>query len=141
MGIQPYLFFNGRCEEAIAFYQQALSAELGMLLRFDEAPDKPPMPMPADWGQKVMHAAMNVRGTVVMASDGMCGDSTNFDGFCLSINATDAADAKRMFDALADGGQVRMPLGATFWSPCFGMVADRFGVGWMVGIDPTQAPV
>jgi len=139
MTIQPYLFFNGRCEEAIGFYQQALGAQVGMLIRFQDAPEKPPMPLPDGWGTKVMHAALHIRGAVMMASDGGCADAQNFNGFSLSINATDAADAKLMFDGLAAGGQVRMALGKTFFSPCFGMVADKFGVGWMIMVEPKQA--
>ena len=139
MAMHPYLFFNGRCEEAIDFYRTALGAEVSMLMRFDDSSEPTMMPLPPGSGQKIMHAALRVRGADLMASDGMCGGNAHFDGFSLSITATDAADARQVFDALADGGQVMMPLGKTFFSPCFGMVKDRFGVGWMVIVDPMQA--
>lgn len=138
MHVQPYLFFNGRCEEAIAFYQQALGAQLEMLMRFSESPDPTPPDMtPPDWGQKVMHCSLRIGGTVVMASDG-CAPDPDFKGFSLSLSVADAAAADRAFAALAEGGQVQMPLGTTFWSPRFGVLTDRFGVGWMVGVDATN---
>jgi PhnB protein len=141
MKIEPYLFFNGRCEEAIEFYRGALGASVTMLMRFDESPEPPLMPLPPEWGRKVMHAGLTIGDTTVMASDGMTDGGMAFNGFCLSIAAPDATAAQSAFDALAVGGQVRMPLGQTFWSPCFGMVADRFGVGWMVGVDAsTEQP-
>jgi PhnB protein len=133
MQIQPYLFFDGRCEEAIAFYRKTLGAEVQMLMRYKESPDPVPAGMlPPGSENKVMHASLQIGETVVMASDGHCSGKTNFHGFSLSITVPSAADAERVFAALADGGKVTMPLGKTFWSPCFGMLADRFGVGWMV---------
>ena len=131
--IQPYLFFDGQCEEAIEFYKQALGAEVVMLMRFKDSPE-PPVPgmMPPGTDDKVMHASFRVGEAVVLASDGVCGGAPNFQGFTLSLTTADPAEAERLFTALADGGQVRMPLAPTFFSPCFGMVADRFGVGWMV---------
>jgi PhnB protein len=133
MQIQPYLFFDGRCEEAIAFYRKALGAEVQMLMRYKQSPDPVPAGMlPPGSENKVMHASLQIGETVVMASDGHCSGTTNFHGFSLSITVPSAADAERVFAALADGGKVTMPLGKTFWSPCFGMLADRFGVGWMV---------
>jgi len=133
MQIQPYLFFDGRCEEALAFYRDALGAETTMLMRFKDSPE-PPVPgmMPPGTDDKVMHASFRVGEAVVLASDGLCGGAPNFQGFTLSLTTADPAEAERLFTALADGGQVRMPLAPTFFSPCFGMVADRFGVGWMV---------
>jgi PhnB protein len=133
MQIQPYLFFDGRCEEALAFYRDALGAETTMLMRFKDSPE-PPVPgmMPPGTDDKVMHASFRVGEAVVLASDGVCGGAPNFQGFTLSLTTADPAEAERLFTALADGGQVRMPLAPTFFSPCFGMVADRFGVGWMV---------
>jgi PhnB protein len=133
MQIQPYLFFDGRCEEALAFYRDALGSETTMLMRFKDSPE-PPVPgmMPPGTDDKVMHASFRVGEAVVLASDGLCGGAPNFQGFTLSLTTADPAEAERLFTALADGGQVRMPLAPTFFSPCFGMVADRFGVGWMV---------
>jgi PhnB protein len=139
MAVQPYLFFDGRCEEAVEFYQRALGAKVGMLMRFKESPDPPPPGMvPPDSGDKVMHAELQIGDTVVMASDGSCTGKPSFKGFSLSLTAADAAEADRLFNALADGGQVQMPMGPTFWSPRFGMVADRFGVGWMVNVMADQ---
>lgn len=133
MQIQPYLFFDGRCEEAIEFYRSALGAEVTMLMRNKESPEPPPPGMlPAGSENKVMHASLRIGDSVVMASDGHCQGKPRFEGFSLSITVPDAATADRMFNALADGGQVRMPLAKTFFSPRFGMVADRFGVPWMI---------
>ena len=137
MQIQPYLFFNGRAEEAIAFYRQAIGAEVAMLMRNRDSPEPPPPGMlPAGSEDKVMHATLTIGQTTVMLSDGHCSGATDFKGFSLSIAADDEASAKKLFDTLADEGQVQMPLGKTFWSPCFGMLTDRFGVGWMVGVQP-----
>jgi PhnB protein len=133
MTIQPYLFFDGRCEEAIEFYRRALGAEVTMLMRFKECPDTPqPGMVPPGSENKVMHASLRIGETVVMASDGRCQGKPSFQGFSLSITVANEAEADRVFGALADGGQVQMPLGKTFFSPRFGMVADRFGVSWMV---------
>lgn len=133
MLVQPYLFFDGRCEEALDFYRDALGAEVTMLMRFKESPEAPPPgTVPPGSEDKVMHAAFTVGDTLIMASDGGCSSQTEFKGFSLSITVDDEAAAGRVFNALANGGQVQMPLGKTFFSPCFGMVADRFGVGWMV---------
>lgn len=133
MQVQPYLFFEGRAEEAIAFYRQTLGAEVQMLMRFKESPEPPPPGMvPPGSENKVMHASVRIGDTTVMASDGNCGGRPNFQGFALSLDARDAAEAERWFTALTDGGHVRMPLAKTFFSPKFGMVEDRFGVTWMV---------
>lgn len=136
MRVEPYLMLSGRCEEALAFYGQALGAQTTMLMRFDESPDKNhPMPLPPGWDKKIMHSSMTVGDTTVMLSDGMSTEAASFTGVTLSISADDEAQAKKVFDALADGGKVLMPLGKTFWSTCFGMTSDKFGVSWMVGID------
>lgn len=132
--IDPYLFLNGRADEAIAFYRDALGAELAMRMSFGESPEKSPMPLPPGWDQKVMHAALQVGDTQLMLSDADCADDAQFKGFRLSLNCDDEASARRAFDQLAAGGQVQMPLGKTFWSPLFGMLTDKFGIGWMVGI-------
>jgi PhnB protein len=130
--ITPYLFFAGRCEEALEFYRTALGAEVEMLMRFDESPEPtPPGMLQPGFEQKVMHASFRVRGVPLMASDG-CDDRSKFDGLRLALSVPTEADARRTFDALADGGSVQMPLCQTFWSPCYGMVTDRFGLGWMV---------
>ena len=131
MQVQPYLSFEGRCEEAIEFYRRALGAEVTMLMHWRDCPEPPSagMSMPGD---KVMHVSFRIGETTLMASDGRCDGSSGFQGFALSLTAPDEPTAERLFAALADGGQVRMPLAKTFFSPCFGMVADRFGVSWMI---------
>jgi len=137
MQVQPYLFFDGRCEEAINFYRKSLGAEVERLLRFKESPE-PPQPgmVPPGSENKVMHAAFRVGDTTILASDGNCAGKPNFQGFSLSLTAPNDAEAKRLFAALGDGGQVQMPLTKTFFSSSFGMVADRFGVSWMVYVVP-----
>lgn len=128
--VQPYLVFNGRAEAAIEFYRQAIGAEVEMLLRFKDAPEAS-MCQPGH-EQKVMHATLKVGASMFFASDGRCDPSSGFSGFSLSLNVPDEATAKSYFNALAEGGQIHMPLTKTFFSPCFGMVADRFGVSWMI---------
>lgn len=135
MQVQSYLFFDGRCEEAVEFYKKALGAKVEMLMRFKESPDPPPPGMvPPGFDDKIMHTSFRIGDTVVMASDGCTDGKTNFKGFSLSLAVAKEADADRYFNALADGGEVQMPLGKTFWSPRFGMLTDRFGVGWMVNV-------
>jgi len=132
--LQPYLFFNGRCEEALEFYKSALGGEIDVLMRYSEAPEpQPPGTVPENWENKIMHASFRIADNVVMASDG-CETSPAFGGFSLSLSVATPDEADRHFGALADGGKIDMPLGETFWSPRFGMVTDRFGVGWMVGV-------
>jgi PhnB protein len=135
MLVQPYLFFDGRCEEAIEYYKKALGAEVTMLMRFKESPEPAQVPPGAD--NKVMHAALRIGETTVMASDGNCQGKPSFHGISLSLTAPDVARADKLFAALADGGQVQMPLSKTFFAPRFGMVADRFGVSWMIIVMPS----
>ena len=131
--VQPYLFFGGRCDEALAFYKSALGAEVLMLMRFSESPDPPPPGMiPPGSEGKIMHASFRLGETTVMASDGRCRGQLEFKGFSLSLTVASEEEADRVFAALAEDGQVHMPLGTTFFAPRFGMVADRFGVSWMV---------
>jgi PhnB protein len=133
--IQPYLFFNGSCEQAVQFYRMALGAEIQFMMRYKESPEplKPGL-VQAGFENKVMHTSFRVGQTVVMAADDCTGKTTGFQGFNLALSVPNEGEANRLFAALADGGQVRLPLARTFWSPCFGMVADRFGVGWMVSV-------
>jgi PhnB protein len=130
MQVQPYLFFDGRCDEAIAFYRSALGAEVNMLMRFKEAPD-PTMVSPGS-AEKVMHANLRIGDTSILLSDGHCTGQPNFQGFSMTISASSDAEADRLFAALSDGGTVTMPLDKTFFASRFGMLTDRFGVGWMV---------
>jgi PhnB protein len=134
MGIQPYLFFDGRCDEAIEFYRRALGAELMFLMRFKEGPD-PAMVAPGT-EDKVMHATLRVGDATLLLSDGSCGGRPSFQGFALSLTVPGETEADRAFASLAAGGEVQMPLAKTFFSPRFGMVADRFGVSWMVYVAP-----
>jgi len=135
--IQPYLFFEGRCQEALEFYRRALGAEVTALMRYKESPD-PGMVQPGS-EDKVMHASFRVGETTVLASDGRCGGHPTFQGFALSLTVANESEADRLFGALADGGQVIMPLTTTFFSPRFGMTTDRFGVSWMVYVMPQDA--
>ncbi len=133
MQIQPYLFFNGTCDEAIAFYRTALGAEQVMLMRFRDSPEPlDPTRLPPGMEDKVMHARLRIGNSVVLLSDGGCMGGAGFQGFHLSLTVENEAAADRTFAALAEGGKVQMPLAKTFFSPRFGMVQDRFGVGWMV---------
>ncbi len=133
MQVQPYLNFNGRCEEALAFYGKALGAKTEMLMRFKDSPD-PSMVTPGS-EEKVMHSSFRVGDATVFASDGRCQGETNFQGISLTLTVPDEAQAEQRFGALSEGGQVHMPLAKTFFSPRFGMVADRFGVTWMVLVE------
>ena|SRR5688572_6142956 len=139
MLVQPYLFFDGRCEEAIEFYKKALGAKVEMLMRFKESPE-PPQPGCVSPGadDKVMHACFRIGDTSIMASDGQCEGKPSFQGFSLSVTAADDADADRLFAAISNGGQVQMPLAKTFFASRFGMAADRFGVSWMVIAPPKE---
>jgi PhnB protein len=133
--VQPYLFFNGRCEEAVEFYREALGAEVEMLMRFKDSPEPPkPGTVPPGFESKIVHVSFRVGDTTLMASDGCSAEKANFEGFSLSLAVATEAEVDRVFAALADGGRVRMPPAKTFWSPRFGMVEDRFGVGWMITV-------
>ena len=134
--IQPYLFFDGKCEEAIEFYKKALGAEVVMLMRFKDSPEPtPPGCGPVD-SSKVMHAQFRIGETVIMASDGRATGQPKFDGFALSLTVKTEAEADQAFTALANGGKVEMPLAKTFFSARFGMVKDKFGVFWMILVTP-----
>ena len=133
MQIQPYLFFDGRCDEAVEFYRSALGAEVTMLMRYKDNPD--PGTGPPSAGDKVMHASLRIGETTILVSDGHCQGRPSFQGFALSLTVPDDAEAERLFAALADGGQVQMPMAQTFFSSRFGMVTDRFGVLWMIYVE------
>jgi PhnB protein len=132
--VQPYLFFGGRCEEAMAFYGKAIGATVDMMMRYKDCPEPmPPGRIPAGYENKVMHVTFRVGGSVLMASDGS-EVGAKFEGFSLSLAVPNEAEANRVFAALSADGKVEMPLTKTFWSPCFGMLTDRFGIGWMVSV-------
>jgi PhnB protein len=136
MKIEPYLNFDGRCDEAIEFYKGALSAKVIRLVRFKDSPDKGPMgQFPPEIMEKVMHANLLVGDTSLLMSDGRCGGQMKFSGVSLALTASTVAEADRMFAGLSDGGKVTMPQAKTFFSPRFGMVTDRFGIGWMVIVE------
>ena len=137
MNVEPYLFFDGRCEQALEFYKKAVGAKVVAVIRYKENPE--PKHNPPNSDDKVMHALFRIGDATIMASDGNCQGKPSFQGFALTLNAADAAEAKRRFDALAEGGQVQMPLGETFFANSFGMLADRFGVSWMVLAGPKNA--
>jgi PhnB protein len=130
MNLQPYLFFDGKCDEALDFYKKAVGAEPKMLMRFSQAPDQSMVSPGSE--NKVMHAQVQIGDTAVLMSDGRCTGNTNFQGFALTLTAKTENEADKTFNALADGGKVTMPMGKTFFSPRFGMLTDKFGVGWMV---------
>jgi len=129
--VQPYLFFGGRCEEALAFYGATLGAKVDMLMHYHESPEPMPSGMLAPgFENKVMHVTFRIGETILMASDG-CHEGGSFSGFSLAL-AVPAAETDGVFAGLAEGGSITMPLAKTFWSPRFGMLTDRFGVGWMI---------
>ena len=133
MEVQPYVFFDGRCDEAIEFYKSALGAEVDMLMRFKDSPEpSAPGMVPPGAENKVMHASFRVGESTVLAADCHCGGRPSFQGFSLSLTVPNDVEAERLFAALTDGGEVRMPLDKTFFASRFGMVADRFGVSWMI---------
>lgn len=139
MQVQAYLFFDGRCEEALTFYSEALGAKVEMMMRFRDNPE-PPSEGDTSGGcvqvpgseDKIMHASFRIGDSIVMASDGNCGGNPSFQGFSLTLNANDDAHAHQLFEALSRGGQILMPLQKTFFASSFGMLADRFGMNWMV---------
>lgn len=138
MQVQPYLFFDGRCEEALDFYQAALGAEITMLMRYKDAPPPPESSAQQGCGpgqmdpEKIMHANIQIGETQIMASDGMNGGKPDFKGFSLTITAPSAREADRIFAAIGEGGKVQMAMDSTFFARRFGVVIDRFGVSWMV---------
>ncbi|MEX3966014.1 VOC family protein [Paraburkholderia sp. EG286B] len=139
MQIQPYLFYPGNCDEAIAFYGEALGAKEVIKMRFKEAPPDPARPMPPEFAEKIMHATLQIGDAQIMVSDGGCmTQNDKFLGFGVSLTGSDIATAERYFDALSKGGTVTMPFQKTFWSPGFGMLTDKFGVPWMVSAPHDQ---
>ena len=132
MNVQPYLSFEGRAQEAIDFYKGALGAKVDMVMHFKDAPPEMQAQMSPDSKDKVMHAAFHIGDTQIMASDGQCNGKASFTGIALTLNAASNAEAEKLFGALAQGGKVNMPMSETFFANRFGMVADKFGVGWMV---------
>lgn len=139
MAIEPYLYFNGRCEEALRFYEEALAARIETIVRFRESPVPFSRALPEGWGEKVMHASFLIGDARVLASDADTDEPAQFRGFALNVNFTSEADARRAFSRLSEGGRVDMAIGPTFYAACFGMVTDRFGVQWMVMVPAPHA--
>jgi PhnB protein len=135
MQLQPYLFFDGRCEEAIEFYRRVLNAEVLMMMRMKDSPEPPPPGSPPGSENKILHASLRIGDTSLSASDGMNRGKPSFEGFSIALSVPTEAEAERVFKALSDGGNAQMPLAKTFFSPRFGMLTDRFGVGWMVMVE------
>lgn len=131
MQVQPYLFFNGNCEEVLAFYKAQLGAEIVFLARYKDAPD----PGMAAVGDKVMHSTFTVGESTIMAADAPDGSAQSMQGAALSIGLNDVDKGQRLFDALASGGTIQLPFQKTFWARGFGMLVDRFGVRWMVNCE------
>lgn len=138
--VQPYLFFDGKCEEALQFYTRALGAQVNMQMRYKDSPEAPPPGCGPVDSNKIMHAQFQIGDTVIMASDGRATGNPKFEGFSLSITKQTVGEVERAFNALADGGRVEMPLAKTFFSERFGMVVDRYGVFWMVLVKPNEQP-
>ena len=133
MKVEPYLSFEGRCEEALNFYTQAVGAKTEYVLRYKDTPDQPPEGMvPPGSENKIMHCSFMIGDSRIMATDGGCRDGGKFEGVSLALSSKTTAETEKLFNALAQGGQVQMPLGQTFFSPSFGMVTDKFGVYWLV---------
>jgi PhnB protein len=139
MKLEPYLFFDGNAEEALDFYQRSLGATIEGKMRYGESPDPVPAEyLPPGGPQKLLHASLLIQGQRVMLSDGVPIDGGGFRGFALTMQFDQEADARRAFDALSDGGRIVMPMGPTFFSPCFGQLVDRFGVQWMAMVYTTD---
>lgn len=136
--VQPYLFFDGKCEDAIEFYKKSLGATVNMLMRYKDSPEPPPPGCGPVDANKVMHVQFQIGDTVIMGSDGRATGNPKFEGFALSLLVKTEADADKAFNALANGGKVEMPLAKTFFSARFGMVVDKFGVFWMVLVTPNS---
>ena len=139
--VQPYLFFNGRCEEAVRFYEKAIGARPEMVMKYKDSPEKPPPGMlPPGFEDKVMHTSFWVGDSMVMASDGCEATLAQHNGFSLALSVPTEADAEKVFAGLSEGGVVEMPLTKTFWSPKFGMLKDKFGIGWMIMVPQEMPP-
>jgi PhnB protein len=138
MQIEPYLFFDGRCEEAIEFYRRVAGAQVEMMMRYGQSPEKTdPSMLPPGSENKIMHASLRIGNSRVLASDGHCANQAKFQGFALALTVADESAAEKSFAALSEGGKVQMPLTKTFFSPKFGMLLDRFGMSWMIMVSPS----
>jgi PhnB protein len=139
MSVQTYLQFNGRCEEALAYYRETLGAEVMEIIRFKDVPEAA-AGAPAGTEDKVLHACFRVAGTHLMASDGMCGGDAAFAGFSLTLTSSTDEETERLFTSIAREGNVVMPLSPSFFSSQFGVVTDRYGLSWTFVTQPAVAP-
>ncbi len=137
MAFHPYLNFGGNCREAFTRYQQIFGGELVLLPMSDMPSDQP---LPPDQADLIMHGALTFDGHLLMASDDPTGNFAGVRGMYVNYTVADPAEAERVFEALAEGGQVTMPMAETFWSPRFGMCVDRFGTPWMVNAEGQDQP-
>ena len=133
MQLNPYLFFNGQCEEAFKFYADCLGGQIEAMMSHAGTPAEEHVP--AEWRDKIMHARLSVGDQVLMASDAPPEHYQKPQGFSVSIGIKDPAEAERIFNALAENGTVQMPLQQTFWARSFGMCVDRFGIPWMINCE------
>lgn len=131
MKIDPYLNFDGNCEEAIRFYEKTLGGKIQMMMTYDQAPPGD-NPTPKGWEKKIMHVSMTLGNVTLMASDAPPGHFSPMQGLFVSLAPDSKAQAEKIYNALADKGNVLMPFQQTFWAEGFGMVVDRFGTPWMV---------
>ena len=133
MQMNPYLTFNGQCEAAFTFYEKCLGGKIEAMLPHKGTPAE--AHTPPEWHDKIMHARLNVNGEVLMGSDAPPDHYKEPKGFSVSLQLKDPAESERIFNALAEGGKVGMPLQQTFWATRFGMLVDRFGIPWMINCD------
>jgi PhnB protein len=133
MTIETYLLFNGNCKEAFEFYASVLGGKITAMLPHAGSPAE--TSVPEDWREKILHARLEIQGQALMASDAPPQYAQRMQGFHISLNTTTAGEAERIYTALSEGGKISMPLGKTFWSPCFGMLTDRFGTPWMINCE------
>lgn len=139
MKVQSYIFFDGRCEEALEFYGSTVGAKVNVILRYKDSPEPQPAEvLPPGSENKIMHSEFSIGETTLMGSDGYCGGKAQFQGFALALLLDTGADAERVFKALSEGGQATMPLSETFFAKRFGMLTDRFGVAWTLLAEPKQ---
>jgi len=134
MQINAYLSFDGQCEAAFQLYEQVFGGKIEGVFRYEGTPIEGQVP--PEWRQKIMHITLGVGQSQIMGADAQPGQSSGpAKRFCMSINLKDTEEAKRIFNGLAEGGQIQMPLAPTFWAAQFGMLTDRFGIPWMVNCE------
>lgn len=136
MSLSCHLIFDGQCEAAFRRYQAVLGGAITVLLRFGESPLG--AQVPADWQARILHANLQIGALSLLGSDAFPGTYARPQGFAVTLGLAEPAEAARVFEALADGGQIQMPFQPTFWTPGFGVLVDRFGIPWEVNCDPDK---